>query len=319
MRLRLIPDKTNIDFFRGSRFWLAVSILGVVASLVLVAVRGLNFGVDFQGGTLILAEVPGERGVAEYRELLEGLGLGAVAVTEASGGSGGEVILMRISEADGAEANQSEVVDSVQAALDAAFPGTTYLQVDSVGSKVSGELVRNGVIATLLSLAAILVYVWLRFEWQFALGAVASLFHDVIVTIGVFALFQLEFDLTVVAGLLTIIGYSVNDTVVVFDRVRENLRMYKKMPLGELLNRSLNETLSRTVMTSLSVLFALLALLFLGGPVTWGFAFAVTFGVLIGTYSSIYVAGAIVLWLGVKRDWSKPDPAERARTGGAQV
>jgi preprotein translocase SecF subunit len=308
MRLRLVPDKTSINFFRASRIWLTLSILGVVAALILVPVRGLNFGVDFQGGTLILAEVPGERSVAEYRELVAGLGLGAVAVTEASGGSGGQVILLRISDADEAALSQGDVVGAVRAALDAAYPGVVYLQVDSVGSKVSGELVRNGVIATVLALAAIMIYVWLRFEWQFALGAVASLFHDVIVTVGVFALFQLEFDLTVVAGLLTIIGYSVNDTVVVFDRVRENLRKYKKMPLDELLNLALNETLSRTVMTSSTVLIALLALLFLGGPVTWGFAFAVTFGVLIGTYSSIYVASAIVLWLGVKRDWSKADP-----------
>jgi preprotein translocase subunit SecF len=314
LRLRLVPDKTSINFFRVSRFWLAISILGVVASLVLVVGRGLNFGVDFQGGTLILAEVPGSHGVAEYRELVAGLGLGSVAVTEASGGSGGQVILLRISDPGGAALSQDEVVGAVRAALDAAYPGVAYLQVDSVGSKVSGELVRNGVLATLLSLAAIMVYVWLRFEWQFALGAVASLFHDVIVTIGVFALFQLEFDLTVVAGLLTIIGYSVNDTVVVFDRVRENLRKFKKMPLDELLNLALNETLSRTVMTSGTVLIALLALLFLGGPVTWGFAFAVTFGVLIGTYSSIYVASAIVLWLGVKRDWSKADPT----TAGTQ-
>lgn len=319
MRLRLVPDKTNIDFFRTSRFWLAVSLLGVIGALIVIPVRGLNFGVDFSGGVLILAESPSEREVADYRNTLDGLGLGAVAVTEASGGSGGQVILIRVSADEEEGAGQTETIALVRDALDQAVPGITYLQIDSVGGKVSSELVRNGVLATVLALGAIMFYIWLRFEWQFALGAVASLLHDVIVTIGVFSLFQLDFDLTVVAGLLTIIGYSVNDTVVVFDRVRENLRKFKKMPLQALLNLSLNETLSRTVMTSGTVLLALLALLFLGGPVTWGFAFAVTFGVVIGTYSSIYVASAIVLLLGVKRDWSKAaDGPKGTQFGDAQ-
>ncbi len=231
-----------------------------------------------------------------------------MAVTEASGGSGsGQVVLMRLGISGDDPDTQAAVVGSVQDALTAAYPGIDFLQVDSVGAKVSGELVRSGVLAVALALGAIMVYVWLRFEWQFAVGAVVALFHDSMLTLGVFSLLQLEFDLTIVAALLTIIGYSINDTVVVFDRLRENLRKYKKMPLRELLNMALNETLSRTLMTSGTTLIALLALLFLGGPVTWGFAFAVIFGVVAGTYSSIYVATAIVMWLGVKRDWSKPD------------
>jgi preprotein translocase SecF subunit len=209
------------------------------------------------------------------------------------------------------------VVPTVQAALEAAFPGVQYLQIDSVGGKVSAELVRTGVIAVVVALLAIMAYVWVRFEWQFSVGAVVALLHDVIVTVGVFSLLQLPFDLNIVAGLLTIIGFSINDTVVVFDRVRENLRKYKKMPLKDLMNLALNETLSRTMMTVATVLMALFALLFFAGPVTFGFSFAVIFGVLVGTYSSIWVASAIVLWFGVKRDWSKPDAkagSEFART-----
>ena len=301
--LRLVPDDTNFDFFRPMRFWLAISLLGVLATLIVLPIRGLNYGVDFLGGTLILAEFPQHRDIGDYRAVLSGLDLGDVAVTEASGGSGGQVVLMRIGTSGEEAAGQSQVVPRVQAAIDAAFPGAVYLQVDNVGGKVSGELVWTGIIAVLLALLAIMVYVWLRFEWQFGVGAVVSLLHDVIVTVGVFSLFRMQFDLTIVAGLLTIIGFSINDTVVVFDRVRENLRKFKKMPLRDVMNLSLNETLSRTMMTVVTTLIALFALLIFGGPVVFGFAFATIFGIVIGTYSSIWVASAIVLWLGVKRDW----------------
>jgi preprotein translocase subunit SecF len=302
--LRLLPDVTTIDFFRWMRFWLAVSVLGVLGTLVLLPLRGLNYGVDFRGGTLIMAEVPEHQPIADVRALLTGLDVGDVNVTEASGEGEGQVLLMRIG-ADEGEASQQDVIDAVQAALNQAYPGVQYLQVDSVGGKVSGELVRSGFLAVLLALGAIMVYVWLRFEWQFAVGAAVSLLHDVIVTIGAYSLLQLEFNLTSVAAILTIIGYSINDTVVVFDRVRENLRKYKKTPLQDVINLALNETLSRTLMTSGTTLVALLALLLLGGPVTFGFAFAVMFGVLVGTYSSIWVASALVLRFGVKRDWSR--------------
>lgn len=303
-RLRLVPEETNLDFFRPMRFWLAVSIIGVIGTLILLPVRGLNFGVDFLGGSLILAEFPETHDIGDYRTLLNGLDLGAVAVTEASGGQGGQVVLMRIGS--NGEADQSQVVATVRGALDAAYPGVQYLQIDSVGGKVSGELVQTGVIAVALAVVAIMFYIWLRFEWQFAVGAAISLIHDAIVTVGIFSLLQIEFNLQIVAAILTIIGYSINDTVVVFDRVRENLRKYKTRPLKDVMNLALNETLSRTVLTSGTTLIALVALLLLGGPVTWGFAFAVIFGVLSGTYSSIWVASAIVLRLGVKRDWSKP-------------
>jgi preprotein translocase subunit SecF len=231
MRLRLIPEKTEIDFFRTMRFWLVISVLAVVVSLVLVPTRGLNFGVDFRGGTLIMAEVPDARPIGDFRSLLGGLDVGDVAVTEASGGSGGQVVMMRIGM-EGGEGEGQAVVERVQDALDAEFPGIEYLQVDSVGAKVSGELVRTGFMAVLLALGAIMVYVWLRFEWQFAVGAVLALFHDSIITVGLFSALQLEFNLTIIAAILTIIGYSINDTVVVFDRVRENLRKFKTTRSG---------------------------------------------------------------------------------------
>lgn len=223
---------------------------------------------------------------------------------------------MRVGTPENLPADAQPVAEQVQAALTAAFPGVIYLQVDQVGGKVSDELVMTGVLAVGLSLLAIMVYVWLRFEWQFALGAVVSLFHDVVVVVGIFSLFQIPFDLTIIAALLTIIGFSINDTVVVFDRVRENLRKFKKMPLRDVLNLSLNETLSRTLMTIITVLIAVFALLVFGGPVTFGFSLATALRLLIGTYSSIWVASALVLWLGVKRDWAQAKgdtPRSKAR------
>ncbi len=322
MRLRLVPENTNWNFFRYMRFWLVVSIIGTLGSFVSLGVLGLNYGVDFRGGTMILAASPETRDIGEYRTLLNSLGIGEAGVTEVSdtGGSGRQVVMMRLGIiGDNPDSQQAEI-EAVQAELNAAFPGLTYLQIDSVGAKVSNELVRDGIIACLLSVIGISIYIWLRFEWQFGVGAAVALAHDAIVTVGIFSLLQLEFNLTIVAGVLTVVGYSINDTVVVFDRVRENLRKYKKMPLRDVMNLALNETLARTVMTGVSTILALFAILIFGGPVVSGFAFAVIFGVLVGIYSSIWVATAIVLWLGVKRDWSKQD-TKKAGTAfdGAQV
>ena len=319
MSFRFLSETPSIDFFKPMRFWLAVSVLGIVLTVIILPIRGLNFGVDFLGGTLILAEFPEHRDIGEYRAALSGLNLGEPTVTDASGGSGGQVVLMRVGNPPDAGEGAAPVADQLRAALDAAFPGVTYLQVDQVGGKVSGELVTTGVLAVGLALLAIMVYVWLRFEWQFAVGAVISLMHDAIVVVGIFSLFQLQFDLTIVAALLTIIGYSINDTVVVFDRVRENLRKYKKMPLRDVLNLSLNETLSRTMMTIFTVLIAVVSLLVFGGPVTFGFALATTLGLIVGTYSSIWVATAIVLWLGVKRDWGPKSGEAGTQFGKAEV
>jgi len=186
-------------------------------------------------------------------------------------------------------------------------PDISFDSVESVGPKVSGELITSAILSVALAIGAVLIYIWLRFEWQFALGAVAALIHDVVLTIGIFSVVQIKFDLAIIAALLTIVGYSLNDTVVVFDRVRENLRKFKKLSLAEVLNLSINETLSRTVMTSVTTLLALISLFVLGGDVIRGFVFAMIWGVVIGTYSSVFVASSILLYLGVKRDWSKPD------------
>jgi len=214
---------------------------------------------------------------------------------------------VRIQAQDDVEAVTPETIAAVEAALQVAVPDITFSSVESVGPKVSGELIMTASIAVILAIAAVLVYIWLRFEWQFAVGAVAALVHDVILTIGVFSELQLQFDLATIAALLTIVGYSLNDTVIVFDRVRENLRKYKTKPLIEVLNLSINETLSRTIVTSFTTMLALLALYFLGGDVIRGFVFAMMWGIVVGTYSSIFVAAVILLWLGVKRDWTKPD------------
>ncbi|MCA8880603.1 MAG: protein translocase subunit SecF [Rhodobacteraceae bacterium] len=308
--IRLVPDDTKIDFFRWRKFtgWgsIIVSILSVVAWIVL----GLNFGIDFRGGTTIRTEATAPVDVGAYRAAITPLGLGDVAISQVfdpSFGATQNVATIRIQAQDQAEAVPPDTIDAVETALKSVDPTIRFTSVESIGPKVSGELIQTAFIAVGLSLLLICVYIWLRFEWQFAVGALVSLFHDVIVTIGVFAVLQIRFDLTTIAALLTIIGYSINDTVVIFDRLRENLRRYKTTPLIDLMNLSVNETLGRTVMTSGTTLLALIALLVLGGDVIRGFVFAITFGIVIGTYSSLYVAKNIVLWLGVKRDWSKPD------------
>jgi preprotein translocase subunit SecF len=216
------------------------------------------------------------------------------------------VAQIRIQAQSGDEAITNEIVAEVEAALQAVDPAIHFPSVESVGPKVSGELIWAAVMAVTAAVAAITVYIWLRFEWQFALGALVSLFHDVGLTIGLFALLQIRFDLSIIAALLTIVGYSINDTVVVFDRARENLIKYKQRALRDVLNLSVNETLSRTVMTSGTTLVALIALLTRGGDVIRGFVFAITWGIVVGTYSSVYIAKNVVLMLGVKRDWSKP-------------
>ena len=320
-RLRLVPDQTHVNFFSpwAMRFWLAVSVLGMVLSIVLFLWKGLNYGVDFRGGTLIMTSTEQEVSVGSYRDLLSGLDFGEVNVTEVSDdtGQGRHLMLMRLGIAGDDPDSQQHVIDEVQGALQQSFPGIQFLQIDSVGAKVSGELVWSGVLAVVLSFVGIGIYIWLRFEWQFALGAVVSLVHDALVTAGIFSILQLEFNLTIIAGILTVLGYSINDTVVVFDRVREVLRKYKKKPLAEVLNIALNETLSRTVMTSTTTLIALFAVFFFGGPTVSGFAFAVIFGIVSGTYSSIWVASAIVLWLGVKRDWATKGESKAGTQFGA--
>jgi preprotein translocase subunit SecF len=308
--LRLVPDETNIDFFGYAKVTFGASCVAMVLALVVWAVMGLNFGIDFRGGTTLRTASEQSVDVAAYRGAMEPLGLGDVSISEVfdpTSASGRNVAMIRVQAQEGEEAASPETIQAINDALRTVAPDITFTSVESVGPKVSGELIQTALIAVGASLAAILFYIWLRFEWQFSVGAVAALFHDVILTIGIFAALQIRFDLPVIAAILTIIGYSINDTVVIFDRLRENLRKYKKRPLREVMNLSVNETLSRTIMTSGTTLLALIALLILGGDVIRGFVFAITWGIVVGTYSSVYVAKNIVLWLGVKRDWSKPD------------
>jgi preprotein translocase subunit SecF len=322
MRLRLVPQETNFDFFRFQKVTLGASIVAVFLSLAVWLGMGLNFGIDFLGGTTIRTESSQPVDIAAYRAALEGLELGDVSITEVfdpTFGEGRNVAMIRIQAQDGQESVTPEVILALEVALNAYDPAMTFPSVESVGPKVSGELIWTAVLAVAASLMAILFYIWLRFEWQFSVGAIAALFHDVILTIGIFSLFQIRFDLATIAALLTIIGYSINDTVVIFDRLRENLRKFKKMPLREVMNKSVNETLSRTLMTSGTTLLALIALLIFGGDVIRGFVFAIAWGVIVGTYSSVYVAKNVVLILGVKRDWSKPDANQGNQFGNVDA
>lgn len=309
MRLRLVPENTNYDFFRFRNVTFGASVVAVLISLILWATVGLNFGIDFRGGTSIRTEAVQPIDDGEYRRTVEALNLGEVSVTQVIDPTFADdqnVALIRIEAQEGEESATGNLVAQVETALKEIDPSIEFTSVESVGPKVSGELITTALLAVFAALAAILIYIWLRFEWQFSIGAVAALFHDVIITIGIFSLLQIRFDLATIAAILTIVGYSINDTVVIFDRLRENLRKFKTTPLQEVMNRTVNETLSRTLMTSGTTLIALIALLVFGGDVIRGFVFAITWGVIIGTYSSVYVAKNVVLMLGVKRDWSKP-------------
>ena len=308
MRLRLVPAETNFDFFRFRNITMGLSIAAVILSLAAWLVIGLNIGIDFLGGTTIRTESSQPVDIAAYRAAIETLDLGDVSITEVfdpTFGEGRNVAMIRIQAQAGEESVTADVIKAVEAALNAYDADMTFPSVESVGPKVSGELIMTAVLAVSAALLAILFYLWLRFVWQFSVGAIAALAHDVILTIGIFSIFQIRFDLATIAALLTIIGYSINDTVVIFDRLRENLRKFKTVPLTEVMNKSVNETLSRTLITSGTTLLALIALLIFGGDVIRGFVFAIAWGVIVGTYSSVYVAKNVVLLLGVKRDWSK--------------
>ena len=313
MRLKLVKENTEFNFFKRWKVWIGLSAISIVFSIVSTMIVGLNFGIDFKGGTTIRAESGQPIEVGAYRSAMEPLQLGDISIAEVfdpTFRSDQYVVQIRIQTQDGQEAVSSNVVIEVQKALRNIAPDITFPSVESVGPKVSGELIEAAVWAVLIAMTVVLIYIWLRFEWQFAVGAVGAILHDIILTIGVFAILQIKFDLAIIAALLTIVGYSLNDTVVVFDRVRENLRRYKKKQLAEVLNLSINETLSRTVMTSFTTLLALLSLFVLGGDVIRGFVFAMIWGVLVGTYSSVFVASSTLLSLGVKRDWSKPNKTD---------
>lgn len=314
---RLIPDDTKIPFVRYQYWAYAFSSALVALTLILLPTKGLNFGIDFRGGILIEAGMPGPADLAAMRTTLGGLDLGEVALQEFGAP---ENVLIRVESQPGGEAGQLAAVDKVKTALAGRFgKDISYRRVEFVGPKVSSDLLWAGGQAMVYAVIAILMYVWFRFEWQFAIGAVVALIHDAVTTLGVFSLFGLEFNLSTIAAILTIIGYSINDTVVIYDRIRENLRRYKAMPLPELIDRSINETLARTVMTSLTTLVALLALVLFGGPVIRDFTVAMIWGVLIGTYSTVYVAAPMILHLHLRREGIAPatePPPQTAPTAG---
>lgn len=299
--LKLVPDNTNIHFLRWRVPFYTVSLILMAISIALVFTRGLNLGVDFVGGQMIRATFveSSEAPVAELRQKVGDLGYGEPIIQQF--GKPNEVSI-RMKLPEGAE-EHTELADAmarkITTTIQQNYPGARIDGVDSVSGKVSGELFTTGMQALVLAMIAISIYIWVRFEWQFGVGALFALVHDVTLTIGLFALTQMEFDLNIVAALLTLIGYSLNDNIVVYDRVRENLKKYRKMPVPELLDLSVNETLSRTVATSLSVLITLVALLLLGPDVIFGFTAAITLGIFVGTYSSIYMATPILIWLGV--------------------
>ena len=308
----LFNQSKEIQFFTYSNLLSYISSGAILVSIILFFILGLNYGIDFRGGTMFMVSSSEKIKVSDVRNTLSGSNLGDISISQAtnpletlSAGtltSTDNIFIIKVEKTEG-----QNIETKVKALLLNKAPDIKFLQIESVGSKVSSELVRNGMLAVLFAVISVLVYIWLRFEWQFALGAVFALIHDVILTVGVFSILRYEFNLSIIAALLTIIGYSLNDTVVVFDRVRENLRNFKSLPLLKVLNMSINNTLSRTIMTSVTTLLALFALYFLGGDVIRGFTFAMIWGVLVGTYSSIFVAAKILLILDVKRNWDEKD------------
>lgn len=307
-RLKLVPADTNVKFVSLRLGAYALSSLLVIASIGLFFSNGLNFGIDFRGGTMIEIGTDGPADIGDIRSRLSNLNLGDVQVQEFGAPND---VLIRVEQQSDAEGSDQNAVQSIR---DELGEGVEYRRIEVVGPKVSSELVEAGTLAVAIAVILMLVYIWFRFEWQFSVGAVLALMHDVILTIGIFSVLQLEFNLTIIAAILTIVGYSMNDTVVVYDRVRENLRKYKKLDLGELLDKSINETLSRTAMTSITTLLALLALYVFGGEVIRGFTFAMMWGVVVGTYSSIFIAAPLLMILGVKRDWSVAPPSTSPTT-----
>jgi preprotein translocase subunit SecF len=313
--LKLIPDNTNIRFLRWRVPFYVISLLLMAASVGLVLTKGLNLGVDFVGGQMIRvtftqsAEAP----VAQLRESVGALGYGDPIIQQF--GKPNEISI-RLKLPEGSE-DQPELADTmttkIVATVQEGHPDARIDGVDSVSGKVSGELFKTGMWALGLAMLGISIYIWVRFEWQFGVGALFALLHDVTLTIGLFALTQMEFDLNIVAALLTLIGYSLNDNIVVYDRIRENLKKFRRMPIPELLDLSVNETLSRTIVTSLSLLITLMALLLLGPDVIFGFTAAITLGIFVGTYSSIYMAAPILIWLKVTSDSFVPTESDVER------
>ena len=311
MSIFSFATNSKIKFLSLRKPAFILSLTLIICSVLIYSFKGLNFGIDFRGGTLIEVETSESEKLSNLRSILNNLELGDIQVQEFGSAKN---ILIRVEQQAGGDQIQQNVVNIVKTALNTSLSSdVNFRRTEVVGPKVSSELIKAGIIAIVVAVFAMLVYIWFRFEWQFSLGAVIALIHDVLLTLGIFSLLQLEFNLSIIAAILTIVGYSMNDTVVVYDRVRENLRKYRKKEIIDLLNISINETLSRTIMTSVTTLLALLSLYIFGGSVIKGFTFAMIWGVLVGTYSSIFIAAPLLNYLKVKRDWSVSSAVESTK------
>ncbi len=294
---QFIPFGTNFDFWGHRHFAYGLSLIVIIGSIFLIATKGLNFGIDFTGGTLMEIRTEKAADVGQMREDLNALNLGDISIQQF--GTGND-LLLRLPEQEGDEAVQKAAIDTVRETLDAGYAPVDYRRVEFVGPQVGEELKIQGIWAVIFAMVGISVYIWFRFEWQFGLAMMAALLHDVIGTIGFFSLTGLTFDLTALAAVLTVAGYSVNDTVVIFDRIRDTMRKYRKKPMLEIINRAINDTLARTVVTGLTTLLALVALAIFGGEVIRGFVLSLIFGVIIGTHSSIFVAALLLMYMRVR-------------------
>ncbi|HXG80933.1 MAG TPA: protein translocase subunit SecF [Sphingomicrobium sp.] len=297
--LKLVPDNTNIDFMKWRNVALVLSILLTVGSLALTAYKGLNLGIDFVGGQVVRATFARPVNIEDLRADVAALNVGEASIQEFGDN---RTYQIRLPRPEGPEAAANQVVTAVRGMIIKEYPGVRVTAGESVSGKVSGELAWDGALAIAFAMLGIAIYIWFRFEWHFGVGALLTLFHDVSMVLGFFSITQLQVDLNIVAAFLAIVGYSLNDTVVIYDRIRENLRKYRKMEIVSLLNFSLNETLSRTIVTSLSIMLALAVLLALGPDVLFGLTLAILLGTIIGTYSSIYISAPALVWLGLKPD-----------------
>lgn len=315
--LKLVPDNTNIPFLKYRVPAMGASILLIIASLALVFINGFNLGVDFIGGQQVRVSFPQKVEIEKLREEAAGFGLGEPSIQHVGSGDS-NAFSLRFPLPEGGDEAAANAATKIRAEITKAHPGASIGAVDTVSGKVSDELFRSGALALGLAMLGIAIYIWFRFEWHFGVGALFALFHDVALTLGFFALTQLEFDLNVVAAILTIIGYSLNDTIVVYDRIRENMKKYRKMDMMALLDLSVNETLSRTIVTSLSLIIALSILLLLGPDVIFGFTASMLLGIGIGTFSSVYVSAAILLWLRLTPDSFVAKKEEITGVAGAE-
>ncbi|CAH0353440.1 MAG: protein translocase subunit SecF [Pseudomonadota bacterium] len=306
--LKFVPDNTNIGFVRVRKIAFAITAILTVLAVAAVGVRGLNMGVDFVGGLMVEAKFASPPPLDKVRSDIDAMNVGEVSLQQ-FGDPRTVSIRLPLPEStdDGAT---DKLVRQVQSTVEAKYPGVTFSRYDAVSGKVSGELIQNGILAVLLAVVGIAVFSWFRYEWQFGVSTFVAIMHDVLMTLGFFAITRLEFDLNIVAAVLTIVGYSINDKMVIDDRIRENMRKYRKMDMKSLIDLSVNETLPRTVMTSVTVMLALGALLAFGGHVLRGFSAAMMLGIVIGTYSSVYVSSSLLISLGLK-----PEPAEK-KSGG---